>query len=258
MRSKHKVTNQPSTWDYYQLASQFKNPIDTLKDWEQSGFLLRQVKSAMSNTIIKTATAVAIVTGMMTLSCWGNWNICPGTRLAAIRSMYYVVFLNTVCQATQTAAGLDSSKKLYLSLLTALGIQHREISRAVNCFCCTQEFSLQPCKDKSIPTSLLSLSSSLTFLATARIHTNINHLEDSANTFGPQETLHRQCLDLPHQLCETVWDRSYLTTCPPHSTQLHTTAASHTEPNPCPRLFITGGKSTCTLPTQTVQTRSLL
>lgn len=27
---------------------------------------------------------------------------------------------------------------------------------------------------------------------------------------APQGTLHRQCLDLPHQLCETVWDREKL------------------------------------------------
>lgn len=39
-----------------------------------------------------------------------------------------------VCQATQPAENpQDSSKKLYPSLHTASGIQHREASRAVKC-----------------------------------------------------------------------------------------------------------------------------
>lgn len=91
----------------------------------------------MTNITIKTATAVGIVTGMMALSFEGTGIFALELgRMAAVRSMYYVVFLNILCQATQTATNLqDSSKKPYLFLLTALGIQDREISRAVKCFC---------------------------------------------------------------------------------------------------------------------------
>lgn len=71
-----------------------------------------------------------------------------------------------------------------------------------------QEFSLQPCKDNSIPIFLLSLSSSLTILATARIHTNINVLEDSANTVGPLRNIAQA---VPGPATPVLWDRSYLT-----------------------------------------------
>lgn len=86
-------------------------------------------------------------------------------------SAYYTVFLNMVCQATQTAANSqDSSKPPYLAPLCSSGIQHRKASRAIKCFSLSQEFSLQSCTDKSVPISLLLLSSSLTFFVAVRIH----------------------------------------------------------------------------------------
>lgn len=55
--------------------------------------------------------------------------------MEGVTSMHYIVLLNMVCQATQTAANSqDSFKKPYLSLLAASGIQHREASREVKCF----------------------------------------------------------------------------------------------------------------------------
>lgn len=117
-----------------------------------------------------------------------------------------------------------------------------------------QEFSLQPCKDKSIPISLFSLSSSLPFLATARIHTNINVLEDSANTFSPPRNI-AQAVSGPATpvVRDSVGQKlpNYL---PYPQYQTSFTAHSHHcsityRMKPLSKISITGGKSTCTLPT---------
>lgn len=134
--------------------------------------------------------------------------------------MYYIVLLDTACQAARTAANpQDSSTLPYLSLLTASGIQHRKASRAVKCFFfVTRIFIsvLQRLKCSHFPSLTFFITS--IFGSSQNPHSNINFL------LAPQ---HRHGAEAPPQ------------TCPTHTTHLylglsHTTTASCTEENLSP------------------------